>query len=125
MEGYRIVSINDKNEVTTLTTQSQQEPQKVNIKIGTVETPEKTGLYLGTTKEFVKTYYTDLTDDSDLLLVYEFDEKDIKVGNVNDTAGEIIVSKAVLKAIFKLEDDQEVEFKIENKNNIQKSLKNK
>lgn len=125
MEGYRIVSINDKNEVTTLTTQSQQEPQKVNIKIGTIESPEKTGLYLGTTKEFVKTYYTDLTDDSDLLLVYEFDEKDIKVGNMNDTAGEIIVSKAVLKAIFKLEDDQEVEFKMENKNNIQKAFKNK
>lgn len=125
MEGYRIVSINDKNEVTTLTTQSQQEPQKVNIKIGTIESPEKTGLYLGTTKEFVKTYYTDLTDDSDLLLVYEFDEKDIKVGNMNDTAGEIIVSKAVLKAVFKLEDDQEVEFKMENKNNIQKAFKNK
>lgn len=125
MEGYRIVSINDKNEVTTLTTQSQQEPQKVNIKIGTIESPEKTGLYLGTTKEFVKTYYTDLTDDSDLLLIYEFDEKDIKVGNMNDTAGEIIVSKAVLKAVFKLEDDQEVEFKMENKNNIQKAFKNK
>lgn len=125
MEGYRIVSINDKNEVTTLTTQSHRLPQKVDITIGTVEEPEKTGLYLGTTKDFVKTYYTDLTDDSDLLLVYDFDEKDIKEGNINDSAGEIIVSKAVLKAIFKLENDEEIEFKIERKNNNKKTFKNK
>lgn len=116
MEGYRIVSIDENDKVTTLTTQSADNLQKVNIIIGTIEEPLKTGLYLGTTKDFVKTYYTDLTDNEDLLLVYEFDEKDIKKGNLTDRPSEIIVSKAKLKAVFRLINEEEIEFKAKIKN---------
>lgn len=51
-------------------------------------------LYLGTSPEFVKNYYTGLTDFADMLLEYSFDPADIVQGGGKDS--EVFVKKATL-----------------------------
>jgi len=50
-------------------------------------------VFLGNSEEFVKNYYTGLTDNVDILMTYEFDEHDI----IKNNGSEILVLKAILK----------------------------
>jgi hypothetical protein len=65
------------------------------------ETSMKNGMFLGTSKEFVITYYAESTDLSDLLLTYEYSINDLKKGNPEEE-GEVLVSKATLKHVKRL-----------------------
>ena len=50
--------------------------------IGSVESSDK-GIFLGNSQDFAD-YYTGLTDEEDVLLVYEYNEEEILSGNPND-----------------------------------------
>tara|TARA_A200000159_G_C7337911_1_gene345851 strand:+ start:3299 stop:5110 length:1812 start_codon:yes stop_codon:yes gene_type:complete len=61
----------------------------------------KSGFYLGTDKQFVLDYYSELTDDDheDALLTYLYRAEDVISGDPKSTSGEVTVSKAVLIGI--------------------------
>lgn len=54
--------------------------------------------FLGTTETFVKDYYSGMTDDAELLLVYSYEEADIVSGGDSANGGEVRVSKARLES---------------------------
>jgi hypothetical protein len=64
-------------------------------KVGSVVLLDK--FYLGTSKQFVLDYYSDITDEDEVLLTYEYDESDIVSGGPpNHPLSEIIVKRAKL-----------------------------
>ena len=84
--GYKIVAY-DSNRYYSL-----QSNATINGEIGSIITHPQ-GIYLGASEEFVKDYYTGLTDDIDILMTYEFDEQDI----IKNNGSEILVRQAMLK----------------------------
>ena len=77
---------------------SLQNPDlEYNVKVGTVESPAN-GMFLGTTEDFVKDYYLEMTDKQDALLIYEYNAEDVISGNL-DEEGEVKVTQATLKDI--------------------------
>jgi hypothetical protein len=62
-----------------------------------------TDTYLGTTRQFCEDYFTGLTDQAELLLIYNYDRKDVVEGNPDAPSGEVKVSKAVLRKVEPLE----------------------
>ena len=88
-QGYKIVAHEDGK------LYSLQNPDlQYNVKMGTVEAPTN-GMFLGTTKNFVIDYYSEMTDKEDALLVYEYDPEDVISGQP-DEEGEVKVTKAKL-----------------------------
>ena len=88
-QGYKIVAHEDGK------LYSLQNPDlQYNVKMGTVEAPTN-GMFLGTTKDFVIDYYSEMTDKEDALLVYEYDPEDVISGQP-DEEGEVKVTKAKL-----------------------------
>ena len=88
-QGYKIVAHEDGK------LYSLQNPDlQYNVKMGTVEAPSS-GMFLGTTKNFVIDYYSEMTDKEDALLVYEYDPEDVISGQP-DEEGEVKVTKAKL-----------------------------
>ena len=88
-QGYKIVAHEDGK------LYSLQNPDlQYNVKMGTVESPTN-GMFLGTTKNFVIDYYSEMTDKEDALLVYEYDPEDVISGQP-DEEGEVKVTKAKL-----------------------------
>lgn len=49
----------------------------IDTQVGKVHKNEN-GFYLGTDESFVLEYYTELTDDQDIMLVYEYDKDNVK-----------------------------------------------
>ena len=95
--GYKIVAY-DAGKLYSL-----QNPNLIyHTKVGIVESPSG-GMYLGTTEDFVKDYYTNLTNKRDALLTYEYLSEDVISGNMEES-GEIKVKKAKLESIEILED---------------------
>jgi len=88
--GYKIVAYENGKAFSIYDQDITIETEKGSV----IEDPN--GIYLGTSEDFVMTYYTGLTDYDDLLLTYQYDDKDIIKGNKNDKDSEIIVTKAVL-----------------------------
>tara|TARA_B100000287_G_scaffold409854_1_gene437632 strand:- start:20 stop:445 length:426 start_codon:yes stop_codon:yes gene_type:complete len=88
-QGYKIVAHEDGK------LYSLQNPDlQYNVKVGTIESPSG-GMFLGTTKNFVIDYYSEMTDKQDALLVYEYDPEDVISGQP-DEEGEVKVTKAKL-----------------------------
>ena len=61
--------------------------------------PTSKGFYLGSSKEYVLTYYSGLTDDDELLLTYEFSKDDLLEGDpdsICSMGSELRVSQAQL-----------------------------
>ena len=88
-QGYKIVAHEDGK------LYSLQNPDlQYNVKMGTVESPTN-GMFLGTTKNFVIDYYSEMTDKEDALLIYEYDPEDVISGQP-DEEGEVKVTKAKL-----------------------------
>lgn len=59
-------------------------------------------MYLGTTEQFVRDYYTGSTDGDEIILVYEYDPKDVISGNPHDSEGEVKVRKAKLTGTIRV-----------------------
>jgi hypothetical protein len=55
--------------------------------------------FLGTTEQFVIDYYSNMTDDQELLLAYSYDIADIISGGDSANGGEVRVSKARLENV--------------------------
>tara|TARA_R100000808_G_C2152265_1_gene161602 strand:- start:538 stop:1188 length:651 start_codon:yes stop_codon:yes gene_type:complete len=91
-KGYKIVAT-EGGKLFSL----QNPDLEYSAEVGAVESPSG-GIYLGTTKDFVKDYYTDMTDKQDALLTYEYFPEDVISGNIDET-GEIKVKKAKLESI--------------------------
>ena len=92
LKGYKIVAHEDGK------LYSLQNPNlEYSVKVGTVESPNG-GLFLGTDKDFVVEYYSELTDKQDALLTYEYDLEDVVSGNP-DEQGEVKVKKAKLISV--------------------------
>jgi len=92
LKGYKIVA-HDSGKLYSL----QNPNLEYSVKVGTVESPNE-GLFLGTDKDFVMNYYSELTDKEDALLTYEYDVEDVLSGNP-DEQGEVKVKKAKLKSV--------------------------
>lgn len=60
------------------------------------------GVYLGTTEQFVRDYYTGMTDEDEIILVYEYDPRDVVSGNPQDSEGEVKVQKAKLTGTIRV-----------------------
>jgi hypothetical protein len=58
--------------------------------------------FLGTTEQFVIDYYSNMTDDQELLLVYSYDPADIISGGDSASGGEVRVSRARLEGFREL-----------------------
>ena len=95
LRGYKIVGYDD-NRYYSLYDQSP-----INTQIGSIASMGGHGLYLGTSVEFCKDYYSGLTDDNEALLTYEFLPQDIIKGNPTGE-GEIQVRSATLVAVQNL-----------------------
>lgn len=92
LRGYKIVGY-DGNRYYSLYDQSP-----INTQIGSVASMDGHGIYLGTSIQFCKDYYSDLVDDDEALLTYEFFPQDIIKGNPSND-GEIQVKQATLVAV--------------------------
>lgn len=67
-------------------------------KIGTIVNLQK--FYLGTSKQFVLDYYSDMSDEDEVLLTYEYSDNDIVSGGPPDhSLSEIVVKRAKLISI--------------------------
>jgi hypothetical protein len=95
-KGYKIVGFDGRRAYSLARTSDT-----VNINEGSVDVYGGQGLFLGTTPQFVKNYYTGLTDDQDLFLTYEYEESDLLGGDPNSN-GEIKVRKAKLLRVEEL-----------------------
>lgn len=69
---------------------------KFPLEIGKNITMNKNGMYLSNSQEFVKTYYSGLTDNDEILLAFEYNPSDIISGNDVDNESEFTVSNAKL-----------------------------
>ena len=90
--GYRVVSY----DIATLSAKTLMERKPVDLTLGGTHQYQG-GIFLGTSKEFCE-YYLGGTDDSDLILEFEFDEGDIVRGDLSPNC-EILVRKATLKSV--------------------------
>lgn len=90
--GYRVVSY----DILTHTAKSLMEKAPVDLSLESVHAYPG-GIFLGTSRDFCQ-YYTGLSDATDLVLGFEYDEKDIIRGD-SASNSEVLVGKAVLKHI--------------------------
>lgn len=90
--GYKVVSRKDGKLYSIMNPEVEYKAG-----IGSVESSDK-GIFLGNSRDFAD-YYTGLTDEEDVLLVYEYNEEDILSGNPNDHESEVLVERAVLKEV--------------------------
>ena len=95
--GFKVVGFNkEKNQAYSLYGGAGF---PISIEIGNIiEAKNPKGFFLGSTKNYVLQYYSDLTDDEELLLTYEFDIEDLlsSFPGKEETEGEIRVRKAKL-----------------------------
>jgi len=75
---------------------------KISTKVGETITMPK-GIYLGTSEQFCLDYYSGMTDGEELLLKYSYSTEDLIRGNPEDSDGEIIVKKATLLEVSKVQ----------------------
>lgn len=93
--GYKIISYDGKDFYSLY-----DRHMKYNVQIGSIVNDAK-GIYLGTSRNFAIDYYGGSTDVTDVLLTYEFADRDIIKGDPNDkdlmTGGtEMVVKRAKL-----------------------------
>lgn len=91
-KGYRVVSFSLKS----LEAKTLEFRNPVDLKIGSIHSSPG-GLYLGSDEAFCD-YYVGGTDDVDLILTFEYDDKDLIQGNT-ESSSEIRVEKARLSSI--------------------------
>lgn len=72
---------------------------KIPLVIGKEVSVGKNGLYLSNSKNFVKNYYSGLTDSDEVIVTFEYDPKDIISGNDSDNESEFTVKNAKIKEV--------------------------
>jgi len=87
--GYKVVGLKDEKAF------SLYDKSEIGLSKGTVYSFGGKGGFLGTTKKFAIDHYSGLTDEEELLLVYEFQPEDIVSGRT-DEEGEVSVRRAKL-----------------------------
>jgi hypothetical protein len=96
--GYKIVAFDGENFL------SLQNPDKIyDIEIGD-NLSDKNGVFLGTTKDFVIDYYTELTDFEDCLITCKYNLKNLIKGNPEEE-GEVLVRNCEVIGIKLLSED--------------------
>ena len=100
LKGYKIVGWDEENKRAFSIYDTKLD---VDIKLNSI-TQYKTGLYLGTSKNYVLDYFSGGTDFEDLLLTYEYDKNDLIKGDPYSKNGEIVVKKAKLVNVEKVEE---------------------
>jgi quercetin dioxygenase-like cupin family protein len=96
--GYKIVAFDGKNFLSL-----QNPEKKYNIDLGD-NLSDKNGVFLGTTKDFVIGYYTELTDFEDCLVTCKYNLKNLIKGNPEEE-GEVLVRSCEVIAIKLLNED--------------------
>ena len=87
--GYKVVGYKDGKAFSLMNRE-----QAINLVIGSIINTQQ--FFLGTSVEFVKSYYSGLTDENELLLTYQYQQKDIIKGDPSGSSGEIVVKSAKL-----------------------------
>lgn len=94
--GYKVMAYDRKNKIAySLADKNVKFPIDINKKI----TIGKNGLYLSNNKDFVKNYYSGLTDTDEILVKFEYDPVDIISGNDSDSESEFTVKTAKIADI--------------------------
>jgi predicted chitinase len=89
--GYKVMSFSP----NTSTAYSLADDKiKIPLNIGRKVTMEKNGIYLSNSEDFVKKYYSGLTDNDEVLIKFEYDPSDIISGNDADAESEFTVKTA-------------------------------
>ena len=89
--GYKVMSFRP----DTSTAYSLADDKiKFPLKIGKKITMGKNGIYLSNSEDFVKKYYSGLTDNDEVLIKFEYDPSDIMSGNDKDAESEFTVKTA-------------------------------
>ena len=89
--GYKVMSFSP----DTSTAYSLADDKiKFPLNIGKKITMEKNGIYLSNSEDFVKKYYSGLTDNDEVLIKFDYDPSDIISGNDKDTESEFTVKTA-------------------------------
>lgn len=86
--GYKIMRYENGRAIAGADSRQSFEP-----KIGTTVSMRGNGIYMGTDKQYVLTYYTGLADE-EILITFEFDPNAITLGNFTDREVEIAVPSA-------------------------------
>lgn len=88
MLGYKIMRYENGRAIAGADSRQSFEP-----KIGATVTMRGNGIYMGTDKQYVLSYYSGLADE-EILLTFEFDPNAITLGNLTDREVEIAVPSA-------------------------------
>ena len=98
--GYRCVPIDEAGQAFSAYDQSVP----YSLEIGSIADPPD-GLFLGTTRQFVETFYTGLTDGAEAILTYTYDSDDVLAGDPDTESflgGEVRVRRAKLVAVDRI-----------------------
>lgn len=93
LKGYKMVAW-DGNRAYSL----YDPGMTIDTTIGSSISAEGKGIHLGSSKEFCQNYYSEMTDDQDMLLTYEFLPEDLLSGNPDHPNDELTVKQARLTA---------------------------
>lgn len=99
MLGYKVMRLSEDGKKFISGANSSLEFE---AKCGEISMPGN-GIYMSTNKQYVLDYYSGLAD-REALITFEFNEKEITFGNVEDVENEVAVNKAKIVNIEELEE---------------------
>jgi hypothetical protein len=102
MIGYKVMAITDGKLVSGRDSRITHP-----LQVGPLSMPGN-GVYIGTNKDYVMDYYSELADD-EVLLTVEFDPADIKTGSLDDNQDEISIPTVNVINIQKINDGALIE----------------
>ncbi|MFW6047236.1 MAG: hypothetical protein ACOCP4_05570, partial [Candidatus Woesearchaeota archaeon] len=92
--GYKVMKYDP---TTNMVYSVADDNNKFPLKVGNEISMRGKGIYLSNNKDFVKKYYSGLTDTDEVLLKIEYDPKDILIGNDKDNESEFTVPNGKIK----------------------------
>lgn len=92
--GYKVMRYDP---TTNMVYSVADDNNKFPLKVGKKISMRGKGIYLSNNEDFVKTYYSGLTDTDEVLLKIEYDPKDILIGNDRDNESEFTVPSGKIK----------------------------
>lgn len=94
--GYKVMRYDP---TTNMVYSIADDNNKFPLKVGDKISMRGKGIYLSNNEDFVKNYYSGLTDTDEVLLKIEYDPKSILVGNDKDSESEFTVPYGKIKGI--------------------------
>lgn len=92
--GYKVMKYDP---TTNMVYSVADDSNKFPLKVGNKISMRGKGIYLSNNEEFVKNYYSGLTDTDEVLLKIEYDPKNIIIGNDEDAESEFTVPSGKIK----------------------------